>query len=218
MRVVIVGASRFGAAIAEQLIEAEHEVVLVDKDHQRLEDLAERLDCGMIEGDGTLPTVLKEVYRSEEDVCVSVTNASEDNILSALVARSVGFGRVIPQIVSSELVNVCHQLDLRDVINPHATVAESIAEALEDRAALDHETALQNQLSLKRVHVPDRLAGCRFCDIDLPERARGVALIRDGEESLLDRDEELREGDHILMAVHREELDALNDCFDKSGA
>lgn len=31
MRIIILGASRFGRAIAEQLIDAEHEVIVIDK-------------------------------------------------------------------------------------------------------------------------------------------------------------------------------------------
>jgi trk system potassium uptake protein TrkA len=213
MRVVILGASRFGEAIANTLIEAEHEVVLIDHDRQKLEDLSERLDCGMIEGDGTLPHTLEEAHRNEEDAFVAVTNASEQNILAALVAQSVGYGRVIPQIVSQELMRVCRQLDLRDVINPHATVAESIAEALEDRVAIDHDTELTNQLCLKRVHVPERHAGKTLASIDMPESARGIALIRGDEESLIEDDTTLQADDYVLMVLERTDLDALSEVF-----
>ncbi|MCI5110458.1 MAG: TrkA family potassium uptake protein [Marivita sp.] len=217
MRVVILGASRFGAAIAEKLIEENHEVVLIDKDRDRLEKLSERLDCGMIEGDGTMPSVLEDTYRDEKDAFVAVTNASEDNILAALVARSIGFGRVIPQIVSSQLVNVCRQLELHDVINPHATVAESIADALEDKTALDQEAVLQNELSLKRIMVPERLEGTPFGEIDLPDGVRGIAVIRGESESLLSNDHELSSQDCLLFAVERSRLEVLNALFDVTG-
>lgn len=217
MRVVILGASRFGAAIADKLIEENHEVVLIDKDRDRLEKLSERLDCGMIEGDGTMPSVLEDTYRDEKDAFVAVTNASEDNILAALVARSIGFGRVIPQIVSSQLVNVCRQLELHDVINPHATVAESIADALEDKTALDQEAVLQNELSLKRIMVPERLEGTPFGEIDLPDGVRGIAVIRGESERLLSNDHELSSQDCLLFAVERSRLKDLNALFDVTG-
>lgn len=213
MRIVILGASRFGEAIADKLIEGGHEVVVIDQSREKLESLAERLDCGMLEGDGTMPTTLREAFRDENDVFVAMTNASEDNILAALVARSIGFGRVVPQIVSSELMKVCKELDLNDVINPHATVAEDFAEALQDRAELDHETALRNELALKRVHVPQRMSGETYGDLDLPEGTRGIALIREEEERLIEEDVELREGDHILFVLDRDRLDDLSGLF-----
>ena len=213
MRVVILGASRFGTAIADTLIEAGHEVVVIDQDRERLEALAERLDCGMLSGDGTMPSTLREVWRDENDVCVAVTNASEDNILACLVARSVGFGRVIPQIVNSELMRVCEELELTDAINPHATVAQDVADALEDRTELDHETALTNQLALKRVHVPERLAGTVLGDLELPQDARCVALIRDEDECLADAELSLEAGDHILVVTPRGAINDLGKVF-----
>ena len=42
MRVVILGASRFGAAIAKKLIEESHEVVLIDKDRDRFSLMGSR--------------------------------------------------------------------------------------------------------------------------------------------------------------------------------
>ncbi|MDG4647814.1 TrkA family potassium uptake protein [Roseibacterium sp. SDUM158017] len=213
MRIVILGASRFGEAIARSLIEDGHEVVVIDKSRERLEELAERVDCGMLEGDGTLPTTLREAFRDEDDVFVAVTNASEDNILAALVARSIGFGRVIPQIVSSELMKVCTELELHDVINPHATVAQEFAEALQDRAELDHETTLTRDLALKRVHVPPRMAGQRFGDLELPEGTHGIAHVRDDTEQLMSDDIELKEGDHVLFVLKRDSLEKLSDCF-----
>lgn len=218
MRVVILGASRFGAAIAEKLIEENHEVVLIDKDRDRLEKLSERLDCGMIEGDGTMPSVLEETFRDKKDAFVAVTNASEDNILAALVARSIGFGRVIPQIVTSQLVNVCRQLELHDVINPHATVAESIADALEDKTTLENETVFRNELCLKRVKVPDTLDGTTFGKIGLPDSARGIAVIAQDSERLLSSDTVLSAGDSLLFVVERSAQDPLRDIFEVTGS
>ncbi|MCE8008588.1 NAD-binding protein [Aestuariivita sp.] len=213
MRVTILGASRFGAAIAEHLIEDDHEVILIDKDRDRLDRLSERLDCGMIEGDGTMPTTLREAYRDEADVFIAVTNASDDNILASLVARSVGFGRVIPQITAAELMDVCHELELDDVINPHATVAESICAGLEDKTPLDQETVLHNELALKRVTVPDRLDGQALSEIDTPETARAIALIVGEKERFADIDTKVSAGDCVLFAVDRDALKPLARAF-----
>ena len=213
MRVVIVGASRFGAAIADKLIEDGHEIVIVDQRRERLEEISTRFDCGMMEGDGTMPSVLKEVFRGEEDAFVAVTNASEDNILACLVARTVGFGRVIPQIVSSELLNVCRALELQDVINPHATVAETIAEALEDNTALDHDTVLGNELALLQVTVPAQMDGQSLGELDLPKDVRVIARTRDEEETLAEESMEMAEGDVMLLVLDRERQDKVEDMF-----
>lgn len=213
MRVVILGGSRFGAAIAERLIASSHEVVLIDKDRARLERLSERLDCGMIEGDGTMPTTLREAFRDDDDVFIAVTNASDDNILASIVARSVGFGRVIPQITSTELMDICHELELDDFINPHATVAESICAGLEDDTAIDKNATLSNQMALKRVTVAEGMGGQRLSQIDVPDDALPIAIIRDDDEDFLTTDTPLHEGDALLFVVKRDMAEALEAVF-----
>lgn len=214
MRVIILGASRFGLAIAQRLIEAGNEVVIIDKDRARLEKLSERLDCGMVEGDGTLPSVLRDAFNDERDIFIAVTNASDDNILASIVARSVGFGRVIPQITSAEFMDVCEELELVDAINPHATVAESVCVGLEGKTEVDTDATLHHELALKRVTVPDALDGKTLDEIEVPQSARAIAIIRDGTETMAERYASLQAGDSVLFALERADSDALDDAFD----
>ena len=211
MRIIIVGASSFGLAIAKQLIETDREVVLIDKSRELLEEAAEEIDCGMMEGDGGNPDVLREAFRGEEDVCIAVTNASEINILAALIARSIGYGRVIPQITSNALLRVCGELGLDDVINPHARVADDIVEVLTGDDDAMQEPLLQEGLMLTRVSVPARLAGEQVPD--LPGDGRVVALIRDGEEQLPDREVSLQEGDTLVVVLRRDAQNDLQETF-----
>ncbi len=199
MRIVIVGGSKFGTATAERLIDSGHEVVLIDRDRGRLDSFAEKLDCGMIEGDGTLPSVLRDAHSDEKDVLIALTNASEDNIMASLVARSVGFGRVIPQIVASELFEVCRELNLEDAIAPHDTVADSICDALEDEAQVDDRISLSNQMRLRTIEVgedwPDTIGG-----LELGDDLRVIARIRETNEILTTVATEIRVGDFLLLA------------------
>ncbi len=213
MRIVIVGGSKFGVAAAQQMIEHGHEVVLIDKDRDKLERLSDQLDCGLIEGDGTSPAVLRAAHSSENDLLIALTNASDDNILTALVARSVGFGRVIPQIISPELMEVCAELGLEDTIAPHATVARSLCRALEQNSEVSEELNLSGALRLKRVDVPDALDGRALSDLDLPADARPVAVIVEEDETLPEGDTTLTRGGHILFVVPTEDVNALERCF-----
>ena len=215
MRIVIVGGSKFGVATAEQMIDHGHEVVLVDKDRTKLERLSEQLDCGLIEGDGTSPSVLREAHSSEHDLLIALTNASDDNILTALVGRSVGFDRVIPQIISPELLEVCAELELEDTITPHATVARSLCRALEEDTEVTEDLNLSGALRLKRVEVPEAMDGSTLGDLDLPDAVRAIALIKDEDEQLADDTSTLKSGMHVLFALPKDDVRALEDCFDR---
>ncbi|WP_425038125.1 potassium channel family protein [Primorskyibacter sp. S187A] len=211
MRIVIVGGSKFGTATAQTLIEQDHEVVVIDRDRGKLERLAETLDCGMIEGDGTSPSILREAHASEDDVLIALTNASDDNILAALVGRSVGYGRVIPQIISPELLDVCAELDLADTITPHVTVAESICRALEEKSEMSEVMNLSNALRLKRLTVPEGVQDEALANLELPDHISLIARVRGDEEVLITTETHVQSGDEILLAVKKDDIEAVKD-------
>ena len=78
MRIVIVGASRFGINTASQLIEKRHEVLMIDKDLERLKEIGEQLDCGMIHGDGSLPSIQREAFADHAVACWADTGFGTD--------------------------------------------------------------------------------------------------------------------------------------------
>ena len=131
MRIVVIGGSRLGVALVEKLLENGHEVVLVDESRERLDEVAERLDAGFIVGDGTLPQTLRDAYGDGADALLLMTNQDDVNILGAVVGRSIGFPRIVVQIVREQLLSVCEELGLDDVVTPHGTVARSIVQSLE---------------------------------------------------------------------------------------
>lgn len=210
MRTVIVGASRFGIATARELIDDGNEVVIVDKDAERLEDLADELDAGFIEGDGTLPSVLRDAFGDHADALVLLTNEDDVNILAALVGRSIGFERVIPQIVRAELLSVCDELELNDVITPHSTVARSIVQALEDKSDTSVDLRLHKGLRVVGYSVTQAHAGKKVGELGLPADSRVIARAHGEEENLVDDETELIEGDHLIIAVATGAVDRLD--------
>lgn len=206
MRIVIAGATSLGATLAERLIEAGAEVVLVDKDAAALDEIADTLDCGMIHGDATLPSTLREAAGDEPDVLVALTHSDEDNILCAVVGRSVGFERVIPQIAAVELGAICEELELTDFIMPDATIATSLIAAIEDGSSPMNASPLCGDLTLIGYRIAGALAGARVGDLDLPEAASLIAISRDGEDAFARDVDETAEGDQLTLLVRRDEI------------
>lgn len=199
MRIVIVGASRFGQTTAQQLLEKGHEVVLVDSDRAKLESLEETLDCGMLHGDGSLPSIQREAFGDHADALVLLTNSDDVNILAAAVGQSIGFERVVPQIVRAELISVCEELGLEDLIAPHSRVARSIVRLLEDNDDASMELRFHKGLHVVGYQVPARLDGRRVGTLDLPDRSRAIGIARGEDENLVSDDTCLTKDDKLVL-------------------
>jgi trk system potassium uptake protein TrkA len=213
MRIVIVGASRFGISTASRLADAGHEVVIVDRDGDKLATLSEEIDAGLLEGDGSLPTVLREAYGDGADALVLLTNVDDVNILAALVGRSVGYPRVVPQIVREELMAVCEELGLENLITPHATVARSIARTLETQHDAAIDLMSHSGFDVLGYRVGADKAGTRIRDLDLPDATRLIAVAREEREELVTEEMRLEEGDTLIAAVAPDAQDEMDQLF-----
>ncbi len=209
MHVSILGASNFGVTTLKQLIANGHEAVLIDKNRERLEELSEDLDCGFIHGDGTLPSILRDAFGDGSDAFVALTNEDEVNILASLVAMSIGYERVIPQIVRSELLSITEELGLTETITPHESVAQSIVSALEHHSQIETASVLHNELRLLTLTLPETMAETTFEEFGLPSDVRAVAHIRDGSEALIDPTTRLEPGDRVMLVFETEKEDLL---------
>ncbi|MGX0879092.1 trk system potassium uptake protein TrkA [Roseovarius sp. MBR-154] len=213
MRIVVVGASRFGQATTQQLLEKGHEVVLVDSDRAKLDALSEDLDCGMLHGDGSLPSVQREAFADHADAMVLLTNTDDVNILAAAVGKSIGFERVLPQIVRAELIAVCEELGLEDLIAPHSKIARSIVQLLEDHDDAAMELRFHKGLQVVGHQVPDRMDGQTLKELDLPRRCRAFGIARGENEDLVSEDTRLRAGDKLVMLIDDNVKSELSEYF-----
>lgn len=199
MRIVIASGSRLGATLAAKLIEAGHEVVVIDPSRDRLEDLAETLDCGMIQGDASHPSTLRSAANEAGDVFIALNEADEDNVLAALVARSVGFGRVIPQIYDPELGEICDELGLDDVVVPDQTMADSLRAAIEDGGPASRTAPLTDVFRFADCVVAGRHEGKTIEALKLDREVRVVALNRKGRDFFAEPGTELKKGDRAIF-------------------
>jgi trk system potassium uptake protein TrkA len=213
MRIIVIGASRLGTALVEKLLEGGHDVVLVDRSRERLDAVSDRLDCGFIEGDGTLPQTLRNAYGDHADALMLMTSHDDVNILAAVVGRSIGFERVVVQIVQSQLLEVCEELGFDDVVTPHTTVAASIVHSLEHEAEVWSQLGIMEGVQFTAYCVPKSLVGKTMAEIELPEGARAVAVARAGGDPVLDPNAKIEEGDDMLIAASNAAEDKLQAIF-----
>ena len=88
MKIVILGAGAVGFQTAEQLIAENRDVVLIEKDPEVAKNVANHLDCIVINHEGNNPKVLKKAGIEDADFFISVTNSDEVNMVSCAIVSS----------------------------------------------------------------------------------------------------------------------------------
>ena len=89
MKILILGANKVGAALAENLAKEANDITLVDPDAELLRELKERLDIGTTLGQPSFPDVLRRAGADDADMLIAVTDSDEVNLVACQVAYSL---------------------------------------------------------------------------------------------------------------------------------
>jgi trk/ktr system potassium uptake protein len=212
MRIVLLGTASLSITTARQLIDNGYEVVVIEPDPEKVEKLNEELDCSFITGDARRPVVLKEVGPKNTDFLFCLAEKDEDNIIVALVGRSLGFGRVVISIKDPDYAPICAELGLDDTILLDQAVAHDLADMVAgvERAGLS--AAVRGGLRFLAFHIGSEHAG-KLSDLGLPRGTRVVAVTRGRESRLATDDTTVTEGDEILVAAEMKAIESLHGIF-----
>ncbi|QBQ55115.1 potassium channel family protein [Nitrosococcus wardiae] len=202
MRFVFIGASALTIRTARILVDRGHEVVIIERDKETLEALADNLDCGFLHGDGGKPSILREVGPKATHVLFCLTSDDHANIVASLVGRSLGFPRVITRIEDDELQHVCLELGLEDVIIPDRTMGRYLAELAVGRDVHEISALIKGDADVFSF-VAREEDQVRIQELGLPELARVTCIYRNDEFLWPESDTKLKKGDEVVLMIHR---------------
>ncbi|WP_455206010.1 potassium channel family protein [Kaarinaea lacus] len=208
MRAVFLGTSLLSIMTARILLGRGHEVVMIERDKEQIDALTETIACGFLHGDATRPAMLKEADPSSTDVLYCLTNNDQTNIIASLVAKSLGYARVITRIENSEFEHICIELGLEDTIIPDRTIGSYLADMLEGHDPLVLSTMIRDEARIFSFVTREEEAG-PVNDLDLPDESQVVCIYRENNFILADKETTLKTGDEVVVITHRRHLAEL---------
>jgi trk system potassium uptake protein TrkA len=213
MRFVFIGGGTLSVLTARMLAERQHEVVIVERDLEAIEELQEDLDVGVIHGNGTRPAILREADPEATDLLFCLTHDDQANIIASVVARALGYRRVVTKIEDPELEHICAELGLADSLVPMHTVGRYLADMAEGQNIIEVSDILRGEARIFSFVVTDAQA-VRISDLSLPESARAICVYRNGDEFLFASDDtQLKAGDEVILLTRASGLQGLRKRF-----
>ncbi|MBE0604004.1 MAG: NAD-binding protein [Deltaproteobacteria bacterium] len=212
MRVVFVGAGKVSVGAARGLIRKGHEVVIVEIDKDRIEELSEEMDCSFLQGDGSQPNILREVNPAQTDILFCLTGSDQANVIASLVGRSLGFKRVVTSIGDPQFEVICNELGLKDTIIPSRAISRSLedmaggTETTELSRAIKDEARFFTFTAKEEDAVPVR-------ELKLPDESRAVCYYRQGRFAIAHGGTKLQTGDEVVVLTHSRNMAALQEHF-----
>ncbi len=123
---MILGGSKVGINTAKQLSK-KYNIKLIEQDKEKCFNLADELpDTMIINGDGRDIDLLKEEGIDRMDAVIAVTETSETNIISCLVARNNGVAKTIAAVENMDYIHLSQNIGVDTLINKKLIAANFI--------------------------------------------------------------------------------------------
>lgn len=210
MRAVFIGASSLTVMTAEILLKRRHEVVIVESNKERINELSKDLDCGFVHGDGTTPAIQRETDPGHSDFLFCLAGNDQANIIASLVGRSLGFPRVVTKIVNPEFEHICVELGLEETIIPAGTMGRYLADKFAGRDLLELSGMIKDEARVfSFVARPEDEGPVEM--IAIPGQLHPICLYRDHTFILPDTDTEVKAEDEVVVITHQKFLAQLKD-------
>lgn len=198
---IIMGASDIALRFA-MTHHGDYDIKIIDSDEERCRVVAELLpDCQIVHGDARSVDVLVENNIYRYDAFLALTDRSESNILSCLIAKEFNVMRTVAEVENLQFISQAEKLGIGTIINKKLLASSRIYKIL-----LDADTDNSKCLSLAnaevaeiQVHKGARITKGPIRKLHLPQGMTLGAYSRDGQCRLVDGGTEIQSGDKVVV-------------------
>ncbi len=208
----IIGLGRFGYALATELAAAGADILVLDKNEDKIREALEFTENALIVRSLDKKT-LSETGIQECDVAVVCIGEHMDtSILTTLNLISLGVQHVIAKAKSAEHGEILEKLGA-EVVYPERDMAIRVANRLESSRVLDF-IQLSEKINISKVPVPSRIVGKTVVEANIRKKfgQNIIAIENDGEvcERIMP-DYIFRENDVLFLSGGKDGVIALTE-------
>ena len=203
--VIIAGAGKVGWNLARELLEKGHEVTVIEQDRRRYLTVEQELEHAVQYGDATELWVLERAGIQRADLVIAVTGDDEDNMLICQMAKEKYLcERTISRVNNPRNLQHFELLGIQPAVSATDLILRLIEHEVPKYGLVHLLDLPEERLEIIELVVSDGspAAGCAVQDLDLPDGALVVAVLRsEGGGFVPKADTVIAAGDEVLLVL-----------------
>ena len=213
--VVIMGGSKIAVQIA-LLIGQQYKVKIIEPDLERCNQLADMLPfCSIVNGEPSDTDIMEEENVNDYDVVIALSNSSERNILTCVMAKEMGVPKTIAEVENIQFIPEAESLNIGTIINKQLIASSKIFQIMLDN---DDEDArclalIDAEVAEMEVKPKAKVTKGLVKDLRLSRDMTLAGLVRDGQGHLVTGNTRLQEGDHVVVFALRGAINKIEKLF-----
>lgn len=216
MYIVIVGGGKVGYYLAKQLVQDNHEVLVIEKDPKKAERISVELGEITLRGDGTEVWVMQEAGMPRADLVIAVTGDDEDNLMICQMAKKkFSVKRTIARINNPKNEHIFKILGIDDTVSTTDLILAQIEREIPAHSLIHLMTLREAGASFLETTVPpdSSAIGRAVQDLKLPDECVLALIIRNHQGIVPHGKTLIQSGDEIVAVTTTEHEDILERVF-----
>ncbi|MDJ0973926.1 MAG: Trk system potassium transporter TrkA [Planctomycetota bacterium] len=212
-RATVIGGGIVGVAVASGLIEAGWDVVVIEVDHARCQEIAGQLKALVLNGDGTDLDLLEEERIGDSSVLVAVTSNDEKNLLVSLLAKHLGVPRIVTRANTSANEILFERIGIDVVRSARGAALRSVISEVDTSRAVLLAELEHGDAEVLEIEVPDEFPEVPIINLKADFFAIIGAILR-GQRVIIPRGRDVvRGGDKLIVFCRKEGDEAVREFF-----
>ncbi|SEU20679.1 TrkA family potassium uptake protein [Paenibacillus sp. NFR01] len=213
----VIGMGRFGSSVAKALSEMGYDVLAIDADEQRTQEIS-GIVTHAVSADSTDEEALRALgIRNFDVVVVAIGEDIQASILTTLILKDLGVPAILVKAKSELHGKVLSKIGADKVVYPERDMGTRVAHHLASPNILDY-IELSPDYSILEMKAAGPLVGKNLQELNI--RARfgcNVMAIRRGDEMNITPqvEDRLVDGDVLVIVGHKENLNKLEVAYNK---
>ena len=159
MKIVVIGDGKVGKSIIEHVSKEGHEIIVIDKNPDVVEQLVNMYDVVGAVGNGASYEIQKNARAEKADLLIATTSSDEINILSCIVAKLLNVKATVARVRNYDYNNqsnlMVKNLGINMIINPELQAAEEILNVLNFPEAISIESFAKGNVEMIEIYVSE---------------------------------------------------------------
>jgi len=207
MYVVVAGGGKVGFYLAKTLLNEGHEVLVIERDRRKADQINEELGSVVLRGDAAEASTLAEAGTNRADVVVAVTGEDEDNLVICQMAKKkFNVPRTIARSNNPKNDKIFRLLGIDATVSRTDLIMQQIEQRLPEQALVHLRALREADLELVEGAIAPQspALGKAIRDIPLPKDTLILVVIHDGRTAVATPESRLQAGDQIVALTRVE--------------
>lgn len=216
MQIMIVGAGQVGQYLCEKFSGEGREVVLIDRDKEKLQRIERDLNILTVHGSGASARTLAEGGIARTGLFIAVTDSDEVNLVACIMSRQYDVKTRIARVRNEDFLTPGlslseEALGIDLIISPDWAMVEVIMQLTQASEAFHTSEFAKGQVLLMGYQIQDHnpVAGLTLAELKQHHRARQfviTAIVRDGKTIIPHGSSTILPGDKIYLMILKQDL------------